>query len=80
MNQENFKSPESNERLTPERKLEIAIAYIKDDALRSGKMVTHFNSTEMRERIKNTIEQKYLSEAGVTEEEAMEFLREILSE
>ncbi|HMP67345.1 MAG TPA: hypothetical protein PKA60_01175 [Candidatus Paceibacterota bacterium] len=80
MNQENFRSPESNEGLTDERKLEIAIAYIKDEALRSGKTVPHFNSPEMRTRIKNTIEQKYLSEASVTEKEAMEFLREILGQ
>lgn len=70
---------ENNEGLSHERKLEIAIAYIKDDAEIRGKEAPPFNSVEMRNRIKATISGKHLSNAKVTEAEAMEFLREILS-
>ena len=70
-------SPEKPE-LSEKRKLEIAIAYIKDDAMRRGKEVPNFNSQEMRERISNTIRGKNLSVANVTTEEALEFLRQVL--
>lgn len=78
MTKENFDFSENSE-LSPERKLEIALAYIKDDMERRGKEAPHFNSVEMKERVRNTIKGKHLSGVGVTEQEAMEFLREILS-
>lgn len=78
MSNENI-GPENIPELSTERMLEIAIAYIKDDALRRGKELPDFNSAEMRERIKNTVEQKNLSEAKVTQAEALEFLRKIFS-
>ncbi len=68
---------ENSPELTTERKLEIALAYIKDTALLEGKKTPHFNSPKTMENIRRTIECKYMSEAGVTEEEAMKFISEL---
>lgn len=65
--------------LSLERQAEIATAYLCDDIVRRKIPVPPFNSTFMRNSVKDILTRPYMKKAGVTEAEALEFISLIVS-